>query len=163
MLYVGDLAHVARYGRNLGGCRRLLALDLVAHGRDRLGVGPDEDDAGFLESDRKRLALGEEAVAGVDRLGARRLASLDDLVDQQVGLRGGRRPQVHRLVRHLNVESIAIGVGIDRHRFDPHFPRGLDDAASNLTAVGDQDLCEHCRWLPCWRAPVGRRSLVASF
>src|SRR5690606_25368222 len=33
--------------------------------------------------------------------------------------------------------------GIDGDGSDPHLFRGLDDAAGNFTAVGDQDLLEH--------------------
>ena len=72
MLGVGDLAEVARHGRDLGLGRRLLALDLVAHGGDGARVGADEDDAGLLQRDRERLALRQEAVAGMHGLGAGR-------------------------------------------------------------------------------------------
>ena len=67
---VGDLAEVARHGRDLGLGGRLLALDLVAHGGDGARVGADEDDAGLRQRDGKRLALGQEAVAGMHGLGA---------------------------------------------------------------------------------------------
>jgi len=36
-----------------------------------------------------------------------------------------------------------IGVGIDRHRRNPHFSRGANDAARDLAAIGDQDFGEH--------------------
>ncbi len=162
VLGVADLAHVARDGRDLGGGSRLLALDLVAHGGDRLGVGADEDDAGLGQRHGKGLAFRQEAVAGVHRLRARRLAGLDDLVDQQVGLRRRRRPDVHGLVRHIDVEGVAVGIGIDRDGLDSHFPRGLDDAASYLATVCNQDLFEHCPFWPSWPGdPLeGRRSML---
>ena len=86
----------------------------------------------------------------MDGLGAGRSAGLYDLVDQEVGLRGGWRPDVDGLVGHLDMERITIGVRIDGHRLDAHLPRGLDDAASDLTAVGNKDFLEHCRIGPCW-------------
>ena len=56
------------------------------------------------------------------------------------GLRG---PDVDGFVRHFDVESLAVGIGINSDRFDAHLARGLDDAAGNFTAVGNQDLLEH--------------------
>ena len=88
-----------------------------------LRIGPDEDDAGLLQRDGERLALGQEAVARMHGLGAGRLAGLDDLVDEQIGLRGRRRPDVDGLVGHLDVQGVAVGVGIDRHRLDAHLAR----------------------------------------
>ena len=50
---------------------------------------------------------------------------------------------MHRLIRHLHMQRVAVGVGIDRHRLDPHLARRLDHAAGNLAPVGDQDLVKH--------------------
>ena len=58
MLGVRDLAQKAGNRRHLGLGGRLLALDLVAHGGDGARVGADEDDAGLLQRERERLALG---------------------------------------------------------------------------------------------------------
>ncbi len=63
-------------------------------------------------------------------------------VDVEVGLRGRRRPDAHRLVGHRDVQRVAVGLGIDRHRGDPHAPRRLDDPAGDLAPVGDEDLPE---------------------
>jgi hypothetical protein len=79
---------------------------------------------------------------------AGRLAGSDDLVDQQVGLRGRRRADVDGLVGHLHVHRLRVGVRIDGYRLDPHPPGGLDDAAGDLAAVGDQDFLEHVRVVP---------------
>ena len=46
-----------------------------------LGGRPDEHDAGVLAGLRERRVLGEEAVAGMDRLGARALGDVEDLLD----------------------------------------------------------------------------------
>ena len=50
---------------------------------------------------------------------------------------------MHRLVRHLDMQRVAVGVRIHGDRLDPHPPRGLDDPAGDLAAVRDQDLLEH--------------------
>ena len=88
-------------------------------------------------------ALGEEAVAGMHRLGTGRLAGVDDAGDVEVGLRGRRRSDLDRLVGHRDMQRGAVGLGVHGDRGDPHPPRGLDHPAGNLAAIGDQDLLEH--------------------
>ena len=146
---VGDLAEVAGHGRHLGfrGC--LLALDLVAHGRDRPGVGADEDDAGLLERKGERFTLRQEAVARMHRLGAGLAAGLHDLIHQEVGLGRGRRPDRDGLVGHLHVQPVAVGLRVDRHRLDAELLGRLDDPAGDLATVGDQDFLEHETVPPC--------------
>ena len=142
-----------RHGRDLGLGGRLLALDLVAHGGDGAWVGADEDDAGLRQRHGKCLALGQEAVAGVHGLGAGLAAGVDDLVDDEVGLGGRRGTDGDSLVRHLHMQAVPIGFGIDRNGLDAELPRALDDAAGDLAAVGDQDLLEHA---PHTRSDGGR-------
>ncbi len=143
-----DHPEMAGDGRDLGGGGGLLAFDLVAHGGDRLGIGADEDDARLGQRDREGLALGQEAVAGMHRLGAARPAGRDDLVDHEIALGGRRRPDVNGAVGHLHMEGILVGVGIDRNRLDPHAPRGLDDATGDFAAIGDQNALEHAVRVP---------------
>ena len=50
---------------------------------------------------------------------------------------------MHRLVRHLDMQRVRVGVGIDGDGRDAHLAGGLDDAAGDLAAIGDQDLLEH--------------------
>ena len=121
----------------------LLAFDLVAHRGDGLGIGPDEGDAGLGQRLGEGFALGEKAVARMHGLGAGLLAGCDDLVDDQIALRRRRRADQHRLVGHLDMERVAVGVGIDGDGRDAHAPGGLDDAAGDLAAIGNQDLLEH--------------------
>ena len=107
------------------------------------GLGADEDDSGLGQRARERLALRQEAIARMDRLGARLFAGLDDLVDDQVGLRGRSGADMHRLVRHRHMNRVPVGIGIDGDRLDTHPASGLDDAARNLAAVRNQDFLEH--------------------
>ena len=143
MLFVLDDAEMARHRRDLGLRGGLLGFDLVAHRGDRAGIGPDEDDAGLCQRARKGLALGQEAVAGMHRLGAGLAAGLDDLVDRQIAFGGGRRPDQNGLVGHFDMERVAVGLGIDRDRLDPHAAGSLDDPAGDLAAIGDQNSFEH--------------------
>ncbi|CAD5264747.1 conserved hypothetical protein [Bosea sp. EC-HK365B] len=147
VLGVLDHAEMARNRRDLGGGRRLLRFDLVAHRGDRAGIGADEDDAVVLQRLGEGLALGEEAVAGMNGLRARLLAGGDDLVDLEIGLGGWGGADMHGLIRHLDMQRITIGIGIDRHRLDAHPLCRLDDAAGDLATVRDQNLREHA-WFP---------------
>ena len=125
-------------------------FDLVAHRLDGADVGPDEHDAGFGQGDGEGRALGQKAVAWVDGFRAGRLAGGDDLVDHEVGLRRGGRPDGDGLVRHFDMQSVFVGFRIDRNRLYPHATRRLDDSAGDFAAIGDKDFLEH-------RLPVGRK------
>ena len=108
-----------------------------------LGFGPMKTMPCLLQRRAEGGALGEEAVAGMHGFGAGRLAGLDDLLGDEIALRGRRRADMHRLVGHLDMHRVAVGIGIDRDGGDPHLPRRLDDAAGDLAAIGDQDFLEH--------------------
>jgi hypothetical protein len=40
------------------------------------------------------------------------------------------------------MQGIAVSIGINGDRLDPHATGGLDDAAGDLAAIGNQDLLE---------------------
>ena len=65
------------------------------------------------------------------------------LVDDEVTLRRRRRPDRDRHVGHLDMQGVAVGLGIDRDRLDAHAAGGFDDPAGDLAAVGNQDSLEH--------------------
>ena len=138
-----DRVVVAGNGVDLGFVGQLLGGDLVAHGRDAVVLGPDEDQALLFDLAREGLVLAQEAIARVDGLRPRGLGRLDDLVAQQVGLTRGRRAQAHGLISQLDKARAGVGVGIHRHRSNAHALGGGDDAAGDLAAVGDQDFLEH--------------------
>ena len=143
VFFVLDHAEMARHGRDPGFRGGLLGFDLVAHGGDGAGVGADENDAGLAERARKGFALGQETVAGMHRFRAGLAAGLDDPVDRKIAFGRRRRPDQNRLVRHLDMERVAVGLGIDRDGRDPHPAGGLDDPAGDLAAIGDQNSFEH--------------------
>ena len=68
---------------------------------------------------------------------------LNDLVDHQIAVSGSRRADGNRFIRHLNVQRVAVSLGIDGDRLDPHAARSLDDPAGDLAAIGDQNSFEH--------------------
>ncbi len=117
-------------------------FDLVAHGDDRLGFWPDEDDALLFQRLAKRGPLGEKPVAGVNGFRAGLLACGDDLVRHEIAFGSSSRPDMHGLVGHLHMHRIAIRIGINRDRGNPHLARSFDDAAGDLATVGNQYLFE---------------------
>jgi hypothetical protein len=72
------------------------------------------------------------------------LTSSDDMLDHKIALRGWRRPDRYCRIRHLDMQRVAVGVGIDRDRLNAHAPGGLDDPTGDLAAIGNQDALEHC-------------------
>ena len=126
---------------------RRLGRDLVAHHADRGGRRADEDEAGVLHALGEVGVLGEEAVAGVDRLRVGDLGGADDGRDVEVAVARGRRADAHRLVGEHHVLRVRVGLRMDGDRLDAHFAAGALDAQRDLAAVGDEDLLEHlgCR------------------
>ena len=85
------------------------------------------------------FALRQEAIARVHGLGARVTGGFDDFFDLKIGLGGGSRADMNRLVRHLDMQGVPVGIRINRHRGDAHPAGGLDDAAGNFAPIGDQN------------------------
>ena len=77
------------------------------------------------------------------RLGTGLLAGGDDLVHDQIGLLRGGRADADGLVGELDVQRVLVGFGIDGDGRDAHLAGGLDDAAGNFAAVGNQNFLEH--------------------
>ena len=76
------------------------------------------------------------------RIGAAGTAGFDNFVHRQIRLGGRRRAYRYRLVRHADMQRMAVGLGIDRHGFDAHAAGSLDDAAGDLAAIGNQYLAK---------------------
>ena len=70
-------------------------------------------------------------------------AGRDDAIGDRDRIGRRRRSDRDGLVRHLDMQRVAIGLGIDRDGGDAEAPRRLDDAAGDFAAIGDQDLGEH--------------------
>ena len=82
----------------------------------------------------------QETVPGVDGVGAGDLGRADNPVELQVTLTGGRRTDTHRLVRQLDVEGLAIGLGVHRDRSDVELSASPNDPDGYFTAVCNQYL-----------------------
>ena len=99
----------------------------------------DERDAGRHARLGQGRLLGQEAVAGMDRLGTRLPGRVDDPVDAQVAIGRRRGPDADGDVGQSTVKRVGIRVGEDGDRLDPQLAAGADDAHRDLAAVGDQE------------------------
>ena len=135
----------AGHDRHARALHQLARLGLGAHGVDGVGGRADEGDAGVVAGAHERGVLGQEAVAGVDGLGAGLLGHLQDLVHVQVALGRRAAAQQVRLVGALDVGGVAVGLGVDGHRRDTQLLERAHDADGDLSAVGYEDLGEHGR------------------
>ena len=66
----------------------------------------------------------------------------------EIGLRGLRRADRYGLIGHLDMQRVAVGLGIDRHGLDAEPARGPDDAAGDFAPIGDEKLGEHAAPAP---------------
>ena len=119
-----------------------LGLDLVAHHADVLRARADEGDVVGGEDLGEAGVLGEEAVAGVDGVGAGDLAGGQQLRDVEVGLPRRRRADAHALVGKAHVHGVGVGGRMDGDRGDAELLAGAQHPQRDLAAVGDQDLAE---------------------
>ena len=138
-LGVFDRAVAARHQRQAQRARGALGLDLVAHGADMLGLGPDPRDVMRLDDFGEAGVFGQEAIAGMDRVCARDLCRRDDRGDVEIAFAGRRGADADRVVGKAHMHRIGIGGGMHRDGLDAHFPCGAVHAQRDFAPVGDQD------------------------
>ncbi len=139
------VAVITRRKRHAGAAHQFLGFGLGAHGADRRGRRADEGDAVGGKRIGKIGILGEEAVAGVHRLGAGAPARLDDLLGDQIGFARRSRAEQHGFIGQADVAGVGVGLGIDSNGADTHAPGGPDDTAGDFSAIGNEDLGEHAQ------------------
>ena len=137
------LAMVAGHDRDAGGFHQPLALGLAAHGADGGGRRADEGDAGGRAGFREVGVLREEPIAWMDRLRAGGTRGLEDAVGAQIAVGRARRPDGIGGIGEQHVLRPRISLGEDGDGADAHAPRGADDAAGNLAAIGDEQGTDH--------------------
>ena len=120
--------------------RDVARLDLVAEGVDRLGGGPDPGQPGVDHGLGERGVLGQEAVAGVHRVGSAAAGDVEQLLDRQVAVAGSGPTQRVGLVGHLHVQGVAVRIGVHGHRPHAAVLARPGDPDGDLAAVCDQ----HC-------------------
>src|SRR5439155_1656997 len=103
----------ARDDRHSRGLHRLPRGGLRAHRLDRLRGRTDPDEAGRLDGPCEGGILGEEPVAGMDRLGIGACGDVENPLGGEVALCGGPRADQVRLVGDPRVERIPVGLRVD--------------------------------------------------
>ncbi len=73
------------------------------------------------------------------RLRAALARGLDHPFDIEIAVARTRWPQQHGFVSHCDMHGVAVGLGINRNRAQPHGAGGTDHAAGDFTAVSDQE------------------------
>ena len=122
--------------------RDVTGADLVAKRVDRGGARANPGEARVDDGARKVRVFREEAVSGVNGLGAGALRNVDELGDVEVGVAGGCAAERKCLIREANVRGVAIGIRVDGDGREPRVFAGADDANCDLSAVGDEHRSE---------------------
>jgi len=83
--------------------------------------------------------FGQEAIAGMDRIGLGDFRRRNDRRNVEIAVLGRGRPDAHRIIGEPDMHRIGIGGGMHRDGFDAHFARGAMNAQRDFAAVGDQN------------------------
>src|SRR5215467_10502978 len=119
--------------------------DLVAHLLDDAPRRADEDEARLLARLRESPVLREKAVAGMDGSGARPARGVEHSVDVEVALARRRGPDQDGFVGLARVGPVCVGLGVNRDGADAEGAAGAEDAAGDLSPVGDENAFEHAQ------------------
>ena len=135
--------------------RDALGLELVAAGPQRGGRRADPGEAGRGDGLGEVGALGEEAVAGVNRVGAAFGGGAQVLVRSEIG------GDLDRLVGRARVQRAGIVGRRDGDGLEAESLRGSEHPEGDLAAVGDEHLLHERTTLTAGGgAPRGRRSVT---
>jgi len=137
------VAVIAGHDRNAGLLHQCLGSILQTHGADRFRRRTDEDEAGpFHRLDEVRI-FRQEAIAGMNGLGARLQRCGNDGIPLEIAVLRGRTADGNRLIRHGDMQGARVDIGMNRNRRNAQLSRRCDDATGDLPAIGDQDLAKH--------------------
>jgi hypothetical protein len=126
------------------GLRHLGAgLGLAPHHLDRVGVGPDERYPFPLATARELGVLGQEAIAGHQRVTTRAMRDAEQPIGGEIALRSRRRTDRIGLVGEAEVGALPIGLAVDGDGAQAHLAQRAQDADRDLPPVGDQHLTKH--------------------
>jgi hypothetical protein len=105
--------------------------------------GADEDDAGLFAHRGEIGVFAQEAVAGVNSLGASLVGGFDDIGAVEIALRGRGRTDADGLTGQRDMAAVGVGLGIDGDGADTEPVERADDPAGDLSPIGNQYFFEH--------------------
>ena len=108
------------------------------------GGGPIHVTPAAIERAGEVGVLGEEAVARVHAVGARRAHRVEDRLGVEVALGRGLAAERVRLVGVAHVLGVAVELGVHGDGRDAELAARPHDADRDLASVRDQDLREQC-------------------
>ena len=139
----GEHGHARLFGDALG-------FVLGTHRADSSRRRADPGETGGEDRFGEGGVLGQEAVAGVDGVGARLRGCGEDRLDAQVAFGGGGGADMDRLIRLAHVHRGAVGIRVDGNGFYAEAAAGAEDPDGDLTPVRDEEFGDfHGRPLPC--------------
>ena len=147
----GDRLRRPRDNGNTGRRHPRAGGGLRAHHLDRVRGRADPDEAGSLDRSSEPGVLGEEPIAGMDRLRSGASRDLEQTLLVEVTLGGRARADQVRLVGHGDMEGAPVGLRVDGDRSDPKLAEGAKDANGDLSAIGHENFREgrHGPYSPC--------------
>ena len=74
-----------------------------------------------------------------------RAGGLEHALDVEIALAGGRGADQDGLVGLARMRPVRVGLGVDGDGADAEGAAGAEDAARDLSAVGDEDALEHAQ------------------
>ena len=108
-----------RHHRNSGVRRQAPRRDLVAQRRHHVGRRSDENHPGLGDGAGELGPLGEEAIAGMNRVGAGGASGLDDRGDIEIARGRFGRTDEARLVGCRDMSGVGVRFRVDRDGGDP--------------------------------------------
>ena len=115
--------------------RQLPARDLVAQQVHRFDARADELDVARAADLGEVGVLGEEAIAGVDRVHVRHLGGADDARDVEVAFGRRGRADADAAIGQAHVRRLPVRRGKDRHRLHVQLARRPDDPDGHLAVT----------------------------
>ena len=144
-LVAGDHALAAGHDGHAGLAGQIAGRVLVAELGHRLRAGADEVDLAAAADLVEVGVLGQEAVAGMNRLHVADFGGADHAGDLEIAVGRLRRADAIRFVGQLEIAGAAIALAEDGHRLDAQLAARPDDPQRDFTAIGNENSLVHGR------------------
>jgi hypothetical protein len=144
-LVQGDRVVQPREYRHIGRPRSVAGTGLVAEQVEMRDIGADEDQPGVGTGLSEVDTLGQEAVAGVDGVAARRVGRRNDCFRIHIG-GGALTRQRLNLVGDTGVQGSSVIHGTNSDGRQSHVGGRAGDADRDFAAIGDQQSCHTHDW-----------------